>query len=64
TLPTSGHAKAYAGVSLDSFTKNITFQKITEAGLKKLGPVIEKMAEAEQLIAHKESISIRLKSLK
>src|SRR6478609_8878637 len=62
TLPTSGHAKAYAGVSLDSFTKNITFQKITEAGLKKLGPVIEKMAEAEQLIAHKESIRIRLKS--
>jgi len=63
TLPTSGHAKAYAGVSLDSFTKNITFQKITEDGLKTLGPVIEKMAEAEQLIAHKESIRIRLKSL-
>ena len=64
TLPTGGHAKAYAGVSLESFTKKITFQKITAAGLKIVGPAVEKMAEAEQLIAHKESVSIRLKSLK
>lgn len=64
TLPTGGHAKAYAGVSLESFTKKITFQKITEAGLKRIGPAVEKMAEAEQLIAHKESVTIRLKSLK
>ncbi|MDN4164827.1 histidinol dehydrogenase, partial [Cytophagales bacterium LB-30] len=63
TLPTNGYAMAYSGVSLESFQKKITFQEITEDGLRKLGPVVEKMAEAEQLIAHKEAVSIRLKSL-
>ena len=63
TLPTNGFAKAFSGVSLESFMKHITFQKISEDGLKILGPVVEKMAEAEQLIGHKNSISIRLKKL-
>lgn len=61
TLPTNGYAKAYSGVSLDSFVKKITFQEITKAGIKSLGPVIETMAEAEKLIAHKNAVSIRTK---
>jgi histidinol dehydrogenase len=61
TLPTNGHAKAYSGVSLDSFMKFITYQKITQEGLEKLGPSIEIMAQAEELIGHKESVTIRLK---
>ncbi len=63
TLPTYGYARAYSGVGLDSFCKKITFQKISEKGLEKLGPVIEIMAQAEQLTAHKEAVSIRLKNL-
>jgi len=61
TLPTNGYARAYSGVSLDSFVKKITFQKITKEGLQKLGPTIETMAEAEQLFAHKNAVSVRLK---
>ena len=64
TLPTNGYAKAYSGVSLESFTKTITFQEITEAGIRALGPVVEAMAEAEELLGHKESISVRLRTLK
>ncbi|MBT8183265.1 MAG: histidinol dehydrogenase [Eudoraea sp.] len=64
TLPTNGYAKQYSGVNLDSFTKSITFQKISEAGLKNIGPTIEIMAEAEGLRAHKNAVAIRLKSLK
>jgi histidinol dehydrogenase len=64
TLPTNGFAKAYAGVSLDSFIKYITYQQITEEGIKLIGPVVEQMAEAEQLIGHKKAISIRLQNLK
>lgn len=64
TLPTNGFAKAYSGVSLESFQKVITFQSLTQDGLKKLGPVVETMAEAEDLIGHKQSISVRLKQLK
>lgn len=60
TLPTSGHARAHSGVSLDSFTKKITYQQITYKGLQKLGPVIEVMAEAEALMAHSRAVSIRL----
>jgi histidinol dehydrogenase len=60
TLPTNGYAKSYSGVSLDSFMKKITFQKISEKGLLELGPVIEAMATAEHLIAHKEAVTIRL----
>ena len=64
TLPTNGFAKNYSGVSLDSFIKKITFQKITANGIQNLGPTIELMAEAEGLMAHKNAVSIRLKSLK
>lgn len=64
TLPTNGYAKASAGVSLESFIRYITFQKLTETGLKTLGPVVEKMAEAEQLTGHKTAVSIRLESLR
>jgi histidinol dehydrogenase len=61
TLPTNGYARSYAGVSLESFLKYITFQQVSESGIKALGPVVEKMAEAEQLIGHKMAISVRLK---
>jgi histidinol dehydrogenase len=64
TLPTNGFAKAYSGVSLESFQKYITFQALTRDGLANLGPAVEVMAEAEDLIAHKRSISVRLKDLK
>lgn len=63
TLPTNGFAKNYSGVSLDSFVKKITFQKITANGIQNLGKTIELMAEAEQLEAHKNAVSIRLKKL-
>ena len=64
TLPTNGHARAYSGVSLDSFVKKITVQHITPEGLKALGPTVEAMAEAESLHAHKRAVSLRLSSLK
>ena len=63
TLPTNGFARAYSGVSLDSFVKKITMQHITPAGLQALGPVVEAMAEAESLDAHKRAVSLRLASL-
>ena len=63
TLPTNGYAKAYSGVGLDSFLKNITFQEITKEGLITIGNTIELMAEAERLMAHKNSVTIRLKSI-
>jgi histidinol dehydrogenase len=62
TLPTNGFAKSYSGVSTDSFCKTISFQEITSEGLTVIGPAIETMAEAESLIAHKNAVSIRLKS--
>jgi len=64
TLPTNGYARSYSGVSLDSFVKKITFQNITEEGLKNIGPATELMAEAEGLAAHKEAVSIRLRKKK
>lgn len=63
TLPTNGFARAYSGVSLDSFVKKITVQSITADGIKALGPTIEAMAEAESLEAHKHAVSLRLASL-
>lgn len=63
TLPTNGFAKNYSGVSLDSFVKKITFQNITKTGIKNLGKTIELMAEAEELVAHKNAVSVRLKYL-
>jgi histidinol dehydrogenase len=63
TLPTNGFARAYSGVSLDSFVKKITVQHITPDGIRTLGPVVEVMAEAESLEAHKRAVSIRLAAL-
>ncbi|EJF09413.1 histidinol dehydrogenase [Pontibacter sp. BAB1700] len=63
TLPTNGYARAYSGVSLDSFVKKITFQHITPAGLQNIGKAIEVMAAAEGLEAHKNAVSIRLKEV-
>lgn len=62
TLPTNGYAKAYSGVSLDSFIKKITFQEITREGLAIIGPAIEVMAANEQLDAHKNAVTVRLKT--
>lgn len=64
TLPTNGYAKNYSGVSVDSFCKKITFQKITKKGIQNLGPVIEIMAAAEGLEAHKNAVTVRLNALK
>jgi histidinol dehydrogenase len=63
TLPTSGCARAYSGVSVDSFVKKITYQKLTPAGLQAIGVAVETMAAAEGLEAHKNAITIRLQSL-
>jgi len=64
TLPTSGHAAAYSGVSLDSFVKKITFQQLTEEGVISIGNAVEIMAEEEQLIAHKNAMTLRLGAVK
>ncbi|MBQ8223739.1 MAG: histidinol dehydrogenase [Bacteroides sp.] len=63
TLPTNGYAKAYSGVSLDSFIRKITFQEIKPEGLRKIGPAIELMAANEQLDAHKNAVTVRLKEI-
>jgi histidinol dehydrogenase len=64
TLPTNGYAKAYSGVSLDSFVKKITFQHLDLAGLKNIGASVEIMAAAEGLDAHKNAVTVRLNSIK
>jgi histidinol dehydrogenase len=63
TLPTNGYAKAYSGVSLDSFVKKVTFQKLTKEGIQNIGPAIELMAEAESLFAHKNAVTLRIYDL-
>ena len=63
TLPTNGFSKAYSGVNLDSFTKSITFQKISKKGIQTIGNAIELMAEAEGLQAHKNAVTLRLKEV-
>ena len=63
TLPTNGYARNYSGVSLDSFQKKITFQKISKEGIQAIGPSIEVMAESEQLFAHKNAVTLRLKDV-
>lgn len=63
TLPTNGYARAYSGVSLDSFLKKITFQKLSPQGLQHIGATVETLAEAEGLTAHKNAVSIRLNNL-
>lgn len=60
TLPTNGYAKAYSGVSLDSFVKKITFQKLSKQGIKNIGKTIEEMAAAEGLDAHKNAVTLRM----
>lgn len=63
TLPTNGFSKAFSGVNLDAFVKKITFQKISKEGIQNIGNTIELMAEAEQLQAHKNAVTIRVESL-
>ena len=62
TLPTNGFARAFSGVSLESFQKNITFQQLSREGLQTLGPAVEAMAQAEQLEAHRQAVRIRLET--
>ena len=64
TLPTNGYAKQYSGVNLDSFLKQMTFQKISKEGIQAIGPAIEAMAAAEGLEAHKNAVTLRLNDLK
>jgi histidinol dehydrogenase len=59
-LPTNGHAKAYSGVSVDSFVKKITFQQLTPEGLAGIGATVMRMAEAEGLEAHARAVEVRL----
>ncbi len=61
TLPTNGYARAYSGISLDSFVKKITFQRLSKEGLQAIGSAVETMAEAEELLAHKRAVSVRLR---
>ncbi|MBR1521914.1 MAG: histidinol dehydrogenase [Bacteroidaceae bacterium] len=63
TLPTSGYAKAYSGVNLDSFCRKITFQELTAQGIRSIGRAVELMAEAEQLDAHKNAMTVRLNNI-
>ena len=63
TLPTGGFARSFSGISTDSFMKTITFQKLTEDGIKNIGPAVEVMANAEGLTAHKRAISVRLEEI-
>jgi histidinol dehydrogenase len=63
TLPTHGYATAYSGVNLDSYCRKITFQHLSEDGIRSIGRAVELMAEAEQLDAHKNAMSVRIKSL-
>jgi histidinol dehydrogenase len=63
TLPTNGYAKAYSGVSVDSFVKKITFQQLTEMGLKNIAQTVIQMATGEQLEAHAQAVAIRVKDI-
>ena len=63
TLPTNGYAKAYSGVNLDSFIKKITFQEITADGIRGLGETIQVMAANERLEAHRQAVTLRMKTL-
>ncbi|MEI8142346.1 MAG: histidinol dehydrogenase [Chitinophagia bacterium] len=63
TLPTNGYAKAYSGVSVDSFVKKITFQQLTETGLKNIAQTVIQMATGEQLEAHAQAVAIRVKDI-
>jgi len=62
TLPTNGFARNYSGLSLDSFMKKVTFQNISAEGIKNIGKTIEIMAENEELMGHKNAVSLRMKN--
>jgi histidinol dehydrogenase len=64
TLPTNGFARNYSGVSVESFIKRISFQEVSETGIRVIGPAIEQMAEAELLYGHKNAVTVRLNNLK
>jgi histidinol dehydrogenase len=64
TLPTHGYATAYSGVNLDSYCRKVTFQHLTEDGIRSIGHAVELMAEAEHLDAHKNAMTIRINSIK
>lgn len=63
TLPTHGYATTYSGVNLDSYCRKVTFQHLTDDGVRSIGHAVELMAEAEQLAAHKNAMTVRIKSL-
>jgi histidinol dehydrogenase len=63
TLPTHGYATTYSGVNLDSYQRKVTFQHLTEEGVRNIGHAVELMAEAEQLDAHKNAMSVRIRSI-
>ncbi|WP_020404696.1 histidinol dehydrogenase [Gracilimonas tropica] len=63
TLPTYGYARMYSGVNLAAYQKSVTMQSLTEEGLKNIGPAVEKLAELEELQAHKNAVSLRLKNI-
>ena len=64
TLPTHGYATAYSGVNLDSYQRKVTFQHLTEEGVRSIGHAVELMAEAEQLDAHKNAMTVRIHAIK
>jgi len=63
TLPTNGFARSFSGVSLDSFVRKVTFQQLTPEGLRLLGPTVEVMAKAEELVAHQQAVRVRIDKL-
>lgn len=63
TLPTHGYATAYSGVNLDSYCRKVTFQHLTEEGIREIGPAVELMAAAEQLDAHKNAMTVRIQEI-
>ena len=63
TLPTHGYATAYSGVNLDSYNRKVTFQHLTEEGIRSIGHAVEVMAENEQLDAHKNAMTLRLRAI-
>ena len=63
TLPTHGYAKAYSGVNLDSYCRKITFQHLSEEGVRRIGHAVEVMAATESLDAHKNAMTVRLKAI-
>ena len=64
TLPTHGYATAYSGVNLDSYCRKVTFQHLTEEGIRHIGHAVELMAAAEQLDAHKNAMTVRINAIK